>query len=156
MSELRIRPMTAAEFEPYRTRLIRDYAADNVRAGNWSSEEADALAAHEADALLPAGRDTPGMLMLTAENAETEVVGYAWLALEHPRHRGAWLYDIVVISAHRGRGYGRALLAAVEAEARRRGSESIGLNVFWANRVARELYQSADFDVASLQMRKRL
>jgi GNAT superfamily N-acetyltransferase len=148
--------MTAAEFEPFCERTMRDYAAEHVRAGDWEPEEADALAAQETKTLLPAGLDTPGMLMLAAENAQDEVIGFAWMALEHERRRGAWLYDIIIVAEHRGRGYGRALLAAVEAEARRRGIESIGLNVFGANHVARSLYESAQYDVTALQMRRRL
>jgi hypothetical protein len=60
MSELQIRSMTSAEFAAYRERCIRDYAAEQVRAGNWNSSQAEALAAKQTDDLLPDGVDTPG------------------------------------------------------------------------------------------------
>ena len=56
----------------------------------------------------------------------------------------------------RGKGYGRALLRAAERETARHGVRTIGLNVFGPNTVARNLYESAGYEVASLQMHKEL
>ena len=56
----------------------------------------------------------------------------------------------------RGQGLRPALLLAAEQEAARRGEATIGLNVFGPNTVARNLYESAGYEVASLQMRKEL
>jgi ribosomal protein S18 acetylase RimI-like enzyme len=148
--------MTVEEFDAFRLRLVRQYAADHVRAGNWTAAEAHALAAGEIDALLPRGVETGGMVLLAAEDPEAQLIGFAWVAIEHEHRRGAWLYDIWVAPDQRGRGYGRALLSVVEAEVQRRGSDSMGLNVFGDNAVARELYDSSGYDVAALQMRKRL
>ena len=69
MGDLRVRPMTPSEFGPFRDRLVREYAADHVRAGNWNEQEAEALAAKQTDALVPQGVDTPGQLLLVAETA---------------------------------------------------------------------------------------
>jgi ribosomal protein S18 acetylase RimI-like enzyme len=148
--------MTAAEFDGFRRRLIGQYAADHVRAGNWDPDQAEDLAAGEIDVLLPAGVETPGMLLLAAETAEEELIGYAWVAVEHPQRSGAWLYDIWVEPERRGRGYGRALLAVIEGEVTERGCRSIGLNVFGPNTAARRLYESFAYEVASIQLRKRL
>jgi hypothetical protein len=46
--------------------------------------------------------------------------------------------------------------AAAERETAQRGVTTIGLNVFGANVVVRRLYESAGYDVTSLQMRKPL
>ena len=51
-------------------------------------------------------------------------------------------------SAQRGRGYGRALMEAADREAQRRGAQSIGLNVFGRNDVARRMYESSGYQVA--------
>src|SRR5664279_1228166 len=40
MSDLRIRVMTPSEFDVFRRRTIREYAAEHVRAGNWSPDQA--------------------------------------------------------------------------------------------------------------------
>jgi ribosomal protein S18 acetylase RimI-like enzyme len=156
MPEIRLRPMTAGEFAEFRERAIHEYAAEHVRAGDWSAENAHALATAETDALLPAGAQTPGTLLVMAESPGVGIVGLAWLALSHPQRQGAYIYDIEIMPEHRGRGYGRALLAALEDEARRHGAESIALNVFGDNHVARALYESSGYGVAAVAMRKRL
>jgi ribosomal protein S18 acetylase RimI-like enzyme len=149
-----VRAMTKEEFSPYRRRAISEYAAEHVRAGNWSPEQAERRAAEETDELLPDGVDTAGMVLLVGE-AAGEVVGLVWVGPAPGERAGWWIYDIEVVPAQRGRGYGRALLDAAEREARRRGGDSIGLNVFGGNDAARGLYESAGYQVASIQMRKR-
>jgi ribosomal protein S18 acetylase RimI-like enzyme len=148
--------MTPAEFVVYRERTIREYAADHVRAGNWSPSEAEHLAARETDELLPDGVDTPGMLLLVAETASQGVIGIVWIELKHKQTTGAWIFDIEILPNQRGRGYGRALLRAAEREVKKHGIESVALNVFCDNTVARQLYESSGYDVASVFMRKRL
>ena len=157
MGDLRVRPMTSSEFGPFRDRLVREYAADHVRAGNWTPEEAEALAAEQTDALVPLGIETPGQLLLVAESEDGEAIGHVWIGLERrPGVPEAWIYSIEIAAEHRGRGYGRALLAVAESETARRGAKALGLNVFGPNRVARKLYESAGYEVATLQMRKEL
>jgi ribosomal protein S18 acetylase RimI-like enzyme len=156
VDELRVRPMSAEEFESFRERAIRDYAAENVRAGNWSPDQAEALAAKQTDELLPDGVETDGVLLLMAETSPTDVVGLVWVALEGEGRGEAWIYDIEIVPEHRGRGYGRALLRAAEQEVHTRGCRSIGLNVFGRNTIARQLYESSGYEVTSVHMRKRL
>lgn len=149
--------MTASEFGPFRARLVREYAADHVRAGNWTAEEAEALAAEQTDALVPQGVDTPGQLLLIAETPDGEAIGHVWIGLERrPGVPEAWIYSIEIDSDRRGQGYGRALLCLAEDEAAKHGAKVLGLNVFGPNAVARGLYESAGYEVASLQMRKGL
>jgi ribosomal protein S18 acetylase RimI-like enzyme len=154
MAELSIRPLTPVEFDAFRDRLVRRYAGEHVRAGNWEPRDAEATAARQTDALLPDGVDTEGALLLAAEDGDGRRVGSLWVMLNRPD--GAWIYDIEVEEDQRGKGYGRALLEAAEREAARHGVDRIGLNVFGSNSVARTLYESAGYEVVSLQLRKRL
>ena len=156
MDGLQIRPMTAEEFDGYRERSISEYAAEHVRAGNWSPSQAEKLAAKEMDDLLTDGVDTRGMLLLVAETESAGLIGLVWVELQHRRTTGAWIYDIQIVPEQRGRGYGRALLRAAEREAQKRGVNSIALNVFGENVVARKLYESSGYEVTSLFMRKAL
>ena len=156
MAELQIRPMTAAEFDAFRHRTIRDYAAEHVRAGNWSPTQAEELAAKETDDLLSDGVDTPGMLLLAAETADAGLIGIVWVELQHRQTTGAWIYDIEIVPEQRGRGYGSALLRAAEREVEKQGVKSVALNVFGGNAVARHLYESSGYEITSLFMRKRL
>ena len=55
------------------------------------------------------------------------------------------LHDIAVLPRFRGRGIGRALLAAVEAEAKKRGACKLTLEVLSGNSPAIALYADAGF-----------
>ena len=156
MDRLQLRSMTATEFETYRARLVPEYAAEHVRAGDWAADQAETLATRQLNDLLPAGSDSPGMLLLVASSSGGEPVGLVWVALDRPRAGEAWIYDIQVNPEHRGKGYGRALLEAAEQEAARHGSQAIGLNVFGTNAVARRLYESSGYQVTAMNMRKEL
>ena len=125
--------MTAGEFVAFRAEMIREYASEQVRAGSWG-EEAEELAAKQTDDLLPDGAETPGMLVLAAENAAGAVVGRVWVALQWPGKIGAWICQIEVVAEQRGKGYGRALLRAAEEATAAEGVEAIGLNVFGRTR----------------------
>jgi ribosomal protein S18 acetylase RimI-like enzyme len=93
-----------------------------------------------------------------AETPDGNAIGFVWLALERQPGvgGGAWIYDIEVQPECRGQGFGRALLAAAESEAAAHGVDSIGLNVFGSNLIARNLYESAGYDITSMQLHKRL
>lgn len=71
------------------------------------------------------------------------------LALVRPRVRADELYieSFKTRIGHRRRGYGEALLAAVEAEARRRGKRRIRLHVDRGNERARRFYLARGFRI---------
>lgn len=150
--------MTSTEFDSLRDRLVREYAAEHVATGTWTPEMAAARAAEETDRLLPQGVNTPGVRILMAESPDGDAVGFLWLALERRPGAagGAWIYDIEILPEYRGRGFGRALLAAAEAEAAAHGVNSVGLNVFGSNLIARNLYESAGYSVSAMQLKKEL
>ena len=157
MARLTLTPMGADEVGELMARTAREFAAEQVAAGNWPENSATELGLAETERLLPQGGDTPGMSILTAYDGEMRV-GFVWLNLE-PRIAStgeAWIYDIEVAANLRGRGYGRLLLEAAEDEARRAGATYLGLNVFGANRVARSLYEGSGYEVKTMQMRKAL
>jgi ribosomal protein S18 acetylase RimI-like enzyme len=156
MEEIRLRAMTSEEFQALRDRAERVYAAAKVAAGEWDAEHAQRLAAEQTDALLPDGLETVGMLLRAAEIESGSVVGHVWVALQERGRHGAWIYDIEIEPRYRGRGYGRALLAATEDLVRASGVATIGLNVFAGNDAARGLYTSSGYEASSLHMHKAL
>ena len=125
MNNLVVRPMTSDEFESFRSRLVREYAAEHVRAGNWTENEAEARAAEQTDELLPQGAETPGTLLLMAETADGEAIGHVWVGLEGRRGSPeAWIYSIEIAAGPARQGLwscpagGRR---ARDGEARREG-----------------------------------
>ncbi|MEV4276523.1 GNAT family N-acetyltransferase [Actinoplanes xinjiangensis] len=157
MTEVTVRPMTATEYDRWQHDLATDYAGDQVAAGNWPAEGAYERARAENAARLPRGAATDGMLLLTG-TVDGEPIGRLWIGLTHPRGVPdcAFLYDIEVAGEHRGRGLGRALLAAGEAAARERGAAALELNVFGANPAAADLYRTSGYQITTQQMRKDL
>lgn len=78
---------------------------------------------------------------------ETQAVGLANCFVGYSTFAAAPLvniHDIAVLPGHRGKGIGRALLGAVEAEALKRGACKITLEVLSGN-PARHLYAACGF-----------
>ncbi len=104
----------------------------------------------------PGGFPAPGHLLF--EIVEDGLhVGHVWLGpAPDKRPNRWWVWHIEVIEQARGRGVGRRAMELAEEEVRRRGGKELGLNVFARNTAARRLYESLDFEVTSLLMRKIL
>ncbi len=158
MTTITLQPMTEADYAAYLAVAVDDYAGEHVRAGNWSAEEASALARAQYDQYLPQGVQTPDhALFLFAAEGEPEPVGMGWIHVEERRgQRQAFIFDIRVYPAFQRRGYGAAALAALEAAARDRGATRIGLHVFGHNAPARALYEKSGYTVTDLWMAKPL
>jgi ribosomal protein S18 acetylase RimI-like enzyme len=97
---------------------------------------------------LPEGlRDHPAALALLAF-VERRAVGVAVCFVGFSTFQARALlniHDLAVVPEWRGRGIGRALLEAVEAEAKRRGCGKLTLEVLDTNRRARQLYDTFGF-----------
>jgi RimJ/RimL family protein N-acetyltransferase len=153
---IRLEPMTEARFAPFLEESIRGYAADNVRAGRWSPDQAVDASRKEHARLLPDGVRSPDQFLRTIHDATTgERVGDLWYA-----HRGeggpkqVWIFWIGIDPAHRRHGYAAEALKAVEVEARRLGSDRVGLHVFAYNTSARALYERLGYETTNLVMWK--
>lgn len=155
---IRLEPLTNDELEPLLARLVPAYAADHVRAGNWSQADAEARAWQQTRELLPQGVDTPGHELLHIVDADSnEPVGHVWTVLQQtPAGRQAFVYDLYVAPERRRRGYAAAALAEVEVRARAAGATRLGLHVFGDNEGAIALYRRAGFAVADVMMAKPL
>jgi ribosomal protein S18 acetylase RimI-like enzyme len=148
-----LRPMTVSERRTWiQERGIPGYAVDIVRAGVLGEEAARRKA--EADY---AGLDTAdGVAWRHAEadvdGAPTVVGGVAWRV--EPAHGEPMLYvmDVEVFTEYRGRGLGRALMAAVIGQARSLGARRVGLTVWQGNDVALSLYESLGMTVINRSM----
>lgn len=84
-----------------------------------------------------------------AKNDEGAIVGLTMVTLrpEFLSHSpSAHLEVITVAASAEGKGVGKDLLAAAEADARSRGANSMTLFVFAKNARARRVYESAGFD----------
>lgn len=154
---MKLVPMSPEEYERRSADLQRLYAEDLRAARGMTAEAAAAEAAEATRAVLPDGVHTARSLVRAAQ-VDGETVGWVWVMLPTPGRRPeiTWLYNIEIDPLFQGKGYGRALMLAVEAELRRLGVDRWGLNVFGANTRAVRLYESLGFEVTSQQMAKTI
>ena len=68
----------------------------------------------------------------------------------------AYITDVVVLPAYRGRGIGRALLQYAEAYAIQQGAAVLKVDVLAANTAARELYTWMDYQEHEIRLQKQL
>ncbi len=155
-NNVRLVELGDAPHHDYRKDLVRDYAADKVRAGAWSQAEAEDRAGRDLDGLLPEGPATQGHFLYSVRDDSTDAeVGIVWFAL---RNSGvgwsAWIYDIIIHENFRRKGYASRTLELVEARARELGAKSVELHVFGHNYVAQALYEKVGYNVTSITMAK--
>jgi GNAT superfamily N-acetyltransferase len=111
------------------------------------------LSAEARERLIPGLRAHPTTLVFLAFDGDTPVgvavcfLGFSTFAAKPLVN----LHDVCVVPTHRGRGVGRALLAAVEARARELGCCKLTLEVLDQNHRALRTYTAAGFKRYSLQ-----
>ncbi|MFF4898996.1 GNAT family N-acetyltransferase [Streptomyces sp. NPDC001068] len=145
------RPMTAAEFGPWREAHQEDYARSWTERG-MPEAAARAKALRDAAAALPDGPATPGMELGVLEHEGT-AVGTLWTGV---REGEAFVYKVESDPAHRGRGHGRTLMLLAEARAIAAGRRAILLNVFAGNTPAERLYESLGYRTITRHLYKNL
>jgi ribosomal protein S18 acetylase RimI-like enzyme len=152
--ELRLRPATQDEFDDWVPRQEAGYAEQIIASGSMPPKEAREKARRDTQRAWSAGLATPGQLVFRVIAGDTPVA-WLWLGVPGPDDPlMAWVYDVEVDEAYRGRGYGRQAMLLAEQEARARGMTSIGLNVHGKNTVALALYDSLGYEVTTQQMKK--
>ncbi|WP_189058176.1 GNAT family N-acetyltransferase [Deinococcus daejeonensis] len=138
---LHLRPMDAGAFARFLARAVPEYAAEKVRSGQWSPEEAQARSEREFQDLLPQGPDTPDNILYTLHDPHEDAdVGVLWYALQRTPHATtAFIYEVEVFEAYRRRGYATQAFTRLEADA-----------------AARALYEKLGYHATNINMRKEL
>ena len=116
---VRLIPLRDADFPAYRDYFIEDYAQDLASNHGMALPDAHRQADASLQQLLPLGVATPGHHLLAmvpeASNAPGEPLGYLWHAIDAAAGT-TFIYDFYVTPPHRGRGLGKAAMAALEAQ----------------------------------------
>ena len=155
MPAVELRPMTPVEYTMWVTAQVESYVAEMVEAGVLDAAGARARAEQQHAEFLPDGLTTPQMHLLRVLHAG-DPVGVLWVGPSPRNPEAAWVYDVEIDPAHRGRGLGRATMLGAEQLLTDHGWRSVGLNVFGPNLRARALYDSLGYTVVSTSMRKPL
>ncbi|MDF2751230.1 MAG: N-acetyltransferase, partial [Gaiellaceae bacterium] len=115
--DVRLRPLREDEFPAWDAAHRREYLHGLVEHAGLPAADAEAKVERDLAAVLPDGLATADVRIWAVE-AGGATVGSVFLGL---RDGGAWLYDITIADAERGRGYGRAAMVALEDEVRALG-----------------------------------
>lgn len=151
-------PMSEEEFGAYLVQGITHYAGENVRAGYWSPEEALRKSRAVYESLLPEGLSTKGHYLFTIQAKDQgKSVGVVWLgAGQGDAPTSGIVYDLYIDPRFRQRGYATEAMRLLEIKARTLGMGSLALHVFAHNSVAIVLYERLGYELASLNMIRRL
>ncbi|MGW5280402.1 GNAT family N-acetyltransferase [Streptomyces collinus] len=145
LDEVTSRPMTPAEYPEWLASEKTAYVGDIVRSGAMSPEEAIRKSDRDFARLLPEGLATPDNTFLVLE-AAGELIGTGWLKHGH-LPEVTYGYSLYIQDQHRGKGYGRAAMAAGEQATLAAGDSTLMFTVWGGNEVAMKLYTSAGYRV---------
>jgi ribosomal protein S18 acetylase RimI-like enzyme len=148
--------MTPESFDRFRARLVREYAADKVAAGNWPEEGSLERSETGLQELLNDGPTTAGHSLWTIEDETGRDAGDVWVGPNPRDPESIYIYDIEVRPDARGRGIGQGAMEALEAWARSQGYPRIGLQVFGSNDAARRLYHRLGYVETNVLMQKTI
>ncbi len=152
---MELKEKSPAELAVWLPAMWVDYRKGLVEAG-MSEEAADQNIERNRGQLFVGDQLVEGQYVLNVVN-DGETIGTLWLSTSSPQDSGEWyIYDVVVDESHRGKGLGRLTMLAAEDFVAAHGGTRIALNVFGPNRVARNLYESLDYQVRSIGMFKDL
>lgn len=152
---MELKEKSPADLAVWLTGMWVGYREELLGAG-MSEEAADQNIERNRTQLFVGDALVHGQYVLDVVN-DGETVGTLWLSESSPQNSGEWfVYDVVVDEAHRGKGLGRLTMLAAEDFVADHGGTRIALNVFGPNQVARNLYESLDYQVRSVGMFKEL
>lgn len=153
---MRVRPITDDELPGFIATTMREYANDKNEHGGIPLDEANRQAAQETAQQFPDGRLSPGHAVLVATDDAGSRIGRLWMAPRGEEKEIAFIYQIAVEEAERGRGYGRALMQEAANWARDNGFRTLALHVFGGNDIAINLYESLGFVTTDRTMKLEL
>lgn len=151
-------PMTEEEFKVWLAKAAQAYAEENIEAGYWSEDTAQAQSDETFAKLLPAGLSSENnYLLMVQDDGIGAKVGTLWFAILGTSSRPpAFVYDFEIFEQYRRHGYGMQALQALDERVKQMGLDTVQLHVFAHNTTARSLYERAGYVVSSLNMRKEL
>ena len=147
-----LRALREDEFDAWDAAHRAEYEHGLVEFAGMARDDARVKVDRDNRSILAAGLATPDVWIWAVEE-DGRRVGTVFLG---QRGGDLWLYDITIDAGERGKGYGRSAMLALEEEVKALGHESVTLNVWGGNAVARGLYRSLGYVEESVHMRKRL
>ena len=147
-----LKPMSEGTFSAYSNNSLEEYARDRIITDYQTLEEAKLHAQNSFKQNLPQGLTTRDHYFYDLRDSSTgETVGHAWLKVDSSA-RLAWLYDILIFTNQRRKGYGRSAMRALFTQAKDLGARVFWLNVMGHNEAAQKLYQHLNMQTAAIHL----
>ncbi|RIW38329.1 GNAT family N-acetyltransferase [Bacillus salacetis] len=150
---VRLKRMTAKEFDAFLDHSIENYAKEKTEAGNWAPEEALENSKNDFKRLLPNRENSEDNYLYTIWDNDL-AAGSIWLA--KIGEDTGYIYNIFIEPEHQGKGYGKQAMLEIEKAAKALGFSKIELHVFGHNQTARNLYEKLEYEVTNVIMAKKL
>lgn len=154
--DLRIEPMSEAEFDRFRALSTKEYAESMAKESG--SEISDALKKSEAqfEQLLPEGIKTADNFFYHVKRGD-ERLGHLWFGIRvNVGKRRVYIFDIRIEDKFQRQGLGEFAMVWLEGKTRELGLDEIGLHVFGYNQGARAMYEKLGYYVTNLNMAKKV
>ena len=151
---IQFRDIRLDEFETMRSVFERHISKEIVESKQLPDEIAEQLASANIHENLPEGMATPEHEFKTVR-IDDRNVGYVWYRVHADQNR-AYIFFIYLFEAERNKGYGREIMAELEADFKRKGVVRMQVAVFGSNLAARRLYEGVGMQVTELEMSKWL
>jgi GNAT superfamily N-acetyltransferase len=154
---IKFEPMSDEDFAAFLRKSVPEYAYDQMRAGNWTANEAVGRARAEFQQMLPQGSQTPNAYLRTILDESGQKVGMLWYFVDVNRSRKtAFLIDFFIFPEARHKGYEAQAFELFENEARNLGVERVELQVFSHKEEDVVLYQNSGYTQTSVFFAKGL
>ncbi len=150
-------PMSQRDFDLYFETAIDFLATELSKARDLSLDDGRKAAEASFKGLFPEGQVDSQDQYVFHVMAEGKKVGLVHFGIKRDKKDPyLYLWDIVIDSEYRGKGYGKSTMAALENVGRKLGISKIRLNVFGHNAPAIALYEAMGYRPESLAMMKGL
>jgi GNAT superfamily N-acetyltransferase len=154
---IKLIPMSDEDFAAFLRKSIPEYAYDQMRAGNWTANEAVGRARAEFQQMLPSGPQTPNAHLRTILDEHDHKVGMLWYFVDVNRSRQtAFLIDFFIFPEGRRKGYEAQAFELFENEAHGLGVERVELQIFTHKSEAVQLYRENGYQETSIFFAKDL
>lgn len=154
---IELRELSASEFAEYRTISTNEYHLDLQRNHPISADDAMEKATSFFDAAFPESKNTAIHCVfgieVTIDNIK-HLAGYLWYMENEPK--AAFILDVYMDPAYRGRGYAQMALTQLSDHLRAAGFIKVGLRVEPDNKSALKAYTNTGFHITGYNMIKPL
>lgn len=146
--KVKLRKMTAKEFNEFKDYSIKDYAKDLMKAEKLPVEIAESKAKEEFNETLIDGLDTENNALMIIEDANNDRgIGFIWYIFEETDGvKHSFLSDFYIIEEERRKGYAMAAINQMEIDACKNGCSESRLYVWNHNTPGVKLYPKCGYE----------